>query len=248
MIKKDDKAVMNMIHLTRVIIPKVEGRPGIDIEMPHEFHQVFTIGSYIGGGKSRLLQFIYSVLRKQEDKTFIRNYLDLSDNQSDDDVLATFTLYARKSNKKYTLTLDSSMNIECELELPLDVYILMHQCEHLYIQKDSNVVFYEDLYPEDAHMSIGQKKLNSLMSWIEKKESSIILLDNPDVFLHPDDVYNVSRGLGDYFNEYICATHSYEFCQAWTPHQVIIIDYEMPKGGGGYEGNDWYRRPEQYGT
>jgi predicted ATPase len=81
---------------------------------------------------------------------------------------------------------------------------------------------------KDSTLSIGsdaQQKKEALLKHLSKIQDSIILLDNPDLGLHPDEQYNLCSDIVDLDgnNQYIVATHSYGFCEALTPSHVRVL-------------------------
>jgi len=72
----------------------------------------------------------------------------------------------------------------------------------------------------------GGEKYKQIISWVAGlPNKSVILLDNPDTELHPDNqfqlVLDLEKVKGD--SQIIIATHSYELCTALTPSHIHII-------------------------
>jgi predicted ATPase len=82
---------------------------------------------------------------------------------------------------------------------------------------------------ESLQGSLAQQKTEALLRYIADIKDSIILLDNPDLGLHPDQQYNLCRDIANLktSNQFIVATHSYEFCQALAPSHVKILENSL---------------------
>jgi ABC-type multidrug transport system ATPase subunit len=79
---------------------------------------------------------------------------------------------------------------------------------------------------QDLQGSFAQQKTEALLRYIADIKDSIILLDNPDLGLHPDQQYNLCRDIADLktSNQFIVSTHSYEFCNVLTPRHAKILE------------------------
>jgi predicted ATPase len=95
------------------------------------------------------------------------------------------------------------------------------------IQFWRKALLYNDLgtSPFDSSKSLAQNRTDELIRFCSNAESSIILLDNPDLGLHPDQQYQLCVDLGkiNNGNQFIVATHSTDFCEALTPAHVKMI-------------------------
>jgi len=87
------------------------------------------------------------------------------------------------------------------------------------------------LLPED--LSHGELKKLNIYTWIKSYniKDAIVLMDEPEIALHPDWQYNLTNNLWDWepSNQYILATHSYEICQALTPRHIKEIEPKLLK-------------------
>ena len=93
---------------------------------------------------------------------------------------------------------------------------------HLYSSKLGRNVEYHEL-------SFGERQLIELFLWLKMVDvrGGIVLLDNPDLGLHPDQQYELTIELQSLLGnetQIIIATHSYELCHALTPSHVLILD------------------------
>lgn len=83
-----------------------------------------------------------------------------------------------------------------------------------------------ELVPED--LSHGELKRLSIYMWLKYyvSESSIVLMDEVEIALHPDWQYQIVNDLVEWgpSNQYILATHSYELCEALTPVHVKELE------------------------
>lgn len=84
----------------------------------------------------------------------------------------------------------------------------------------------KDRYRCEMGESRAMHKYRALLEFISTTKGSIILMDNPDQGLHPDWQYALCSDIAHLgtSNQFIVATHSYEFCNALTPHHVKIIE------------------------
>lgn len=87
------------------------------------------------------------------------------------------------------------------------------------------------LFPED--LSHGELKKLNLYTWLKTYQikNAIVLMDEPEIALHPDWQYDLTHNLWDWepSNQYILATHSYEICQPLTPRHVKEIEPKLFK-------------------
>lgn len=81
------------------------------------------------------------------------------------------------------------------------------------------------LHPSPSSGSLALRKRNALLGFLRQTTDSIILLDNPELGLHPDQQYQLCRELADLKNgnQFIVATHSADFCEALTPAHIKNI-------------------------
>ena len=88
-----------------------------------------------------------------------------------------------------------------------------------------------NLLPED--LSHGELKKLNIYTWIKtcNMKGAIVLMDEPEIALHPDWQYDLTNNLWDWepSNQYILATHSYEICQALTFHHIKEIEPKLLK-------------------
>lgn len=84
----------------------------------------------------------------------------------------------------------------------------------------------KEMYPWEVGESRAMHKFRALIKFISTIEDSIILMDSPDQGLHGDWQYNLCRDIANLktSNQFIVATHSYEFCEALTPSHVKILE------------------------
>ena len=76
-------------------------------------------------------------------------------------------------------------------------------------------------------LSRGELKRLMIYAWLKTKGSgAVVLMDEPEVSLHPDWQLHFTEDLHQWApdNQYILATHSYELCQALTPGHVRELD------------------------
>lgn len=206
------------------------------------YQHLTVIGGNNGSGKTLLLQFVYALLTQWDsvDTPLLRGFIDEHiplEVSKEVQTLASLTFWDSNEVKKYTLNFrvikdtNEITLLPLESKLPLEVYLIIHMSEsHIFLNKDNEHFFYyEDIYNRSTpSSSLGERKNTSLQNWIANVPSpnAIILMDNPDVFLHSDLVYNLAKDLYyDYVlkGHFLIATHSYEFCEAITPAQVHII-------------------------
>ena len=87
------------------------------------------------------------------------------------------------------------------------------------------------ILPED--LSHGELKKLNIYTWLRTYgiKDAIVLMDEPEIALHPDWQYNLPNDLWDWepSNQYILATHSYEICQALTPQNIKEIEPKLLK-------------------
>ena len=72
---------------------------------------------------------------------------------------------------------------------------------------------------------------SGLQMWLQivwfickSKEASTIILDEPDVYMHPDMQKRILRLAQERFDQVIIATHSVEIISAVEPYQIIAVD------------------------
>jgi predicted ATPase len=67
--------------------------------------------------------------------------------------------------------------------------------------------------------------------WFLTRVSNIstIILDEPDVYMHPDLQRNLIRRLRGNYEQIIIATHSVEIISEVDPENILVVDKEMPK-------------------
>ena len=160
--------------------------------------KVFPLGGSQGCGKSTLLRLIY-----QKIATDMRHFddgivLDLKDR--------------------------SIGNVHLIVQDDQDSIYPMFAPDGNFTTFDHILVDYASDVPEP--ITITEQKTKALLLGISDIKDSIILLDNPELGLHPDNQYNLCRDICDLktSNQFIIATHSYEFCNALTPHHVKILE------------------------
>lgn len=203
-----------------------------------------VIGSNNGVGKTLLLQFIYALLTQSDSsdnhllKEFIHEYLPL-EVSSNLQALAVISIWDEERKIEQGMEFyvikgkDGVELMSVKHGLSPQVYLLMHSCDqHTFLKPDGKSFFYyEDMYgpvPACKYEGMGKRKEKAILDWVRDvlPPKSIVLMDNPDLFLHSDCVYELCSNLQHNFHKeghFIVATHSYEFCQALTPSQVFEL-------------------------
>jgi predicted ATPase len=82
-----------------------------------------------------------------------------------------------------------------------------------------------ELFPPSDYQSLSLNRMYSLLGFLRTVKNSIVLLDNPDLGLHPDLQYKLCCDIAEIKNgnQIIVATHSTDFCEALTPAHVKVI-------------------------
>ncbi|MBD2595920.1 AAA family ATPase [Nostoc spongiaeforme FACHB-130] len=86
-----------------------------------------------------------------------------------------------------------------------------------------------ELYPEDlSHGELKRLFLYMLIKY-NKIENAIVLMDEIEIYFHPDWQYQIVRDLEEWSptNQYILATHSYDLCEAVTPAHVKLLPSKL---------------------
>jgi predicted ATPase len=204
------KSVFRM-HLKRVRVPDFRVLKDVDLTFePDLVPRIFPLGSLNGGGKSTLLQLIFTLLHCSGDNDRIPYLQNMLDGFEVDEEIG-------KKDLEYLLV-DKRVNIELDLA----------SVGFSKVDSDDNSI---ELYPED--LSHGELKRLSLYMWLKfnKIEDAIVLMDEVEIALHPDWQYQIVNDLQTWApnNQYILATHSYELCQALTPAHVKEIEPKLIK-------------------
>ena len=99
--------------------------------------------------------------------------------------------------------------------------------EQLYLQ-----VRNEDFVGEVALMGHGlQMWLQTMWFLTLAKDSHTVILDEPDVYMHPDLQRRIIRYLKNRHRQTIITTHSVEILSEIQPENVLIIDRRKPQSG-----------------
>ena len=152
---------------------------------------IFPLGGSQGCGKSTLLRIVY-------------------------DKLTTDSIY-----------LADGLNLQVDDTDKGGVYLIAQDLgEGVFrLYGDGNSCTFAELNRSNHQKIIGslvQQRIDSLLTYIADIEDSIIFLDNPDLGLHPDQQYALCGDIASLktSNQFIVATHSFEFCNALTPRHV----------------------------
>ncbi len=192
---------LNRVQVTNYCFEGRQILKGVDIEFERSFcPRIFPLGGQQGCGKSTLLKMIFA-------KKF-------------------FAYQKPKSSKLYDA-------IDLDISEPTvgDIYLLTTSTEEgLICFYDLPFILTFDQIKKRSHCELGESpsmhRFRTLLEFVSTIENSIILMDNPDQGLHGDWQYELCRHISDLktSNQYIVATHSYEFCNALTPSHVKILE------------------------
>lgn len=172
----------------------------VDISFERDFiYKVFPLGGSQGCGKSTLLRLIYEKIA-----TDIKHMNDGINLEIKDESIGGVHLVVHDDQ---------------------DSICPMYATDGTFTTFDHIFCEYKLEYPKSIAGSLAQQKIEALLNYISGIQDSIILLDNPDLGLHPDNQYELCRDICDLktTNQFIVATHSYEFCEALTPSHVKIL-------------------------
>lgn len=188
---------LNRIQVKNYTFPNSDfALKDIDIKFERDLlYSIFPLGGQQGCGKSTLLRLIYDKLTTD------------------------------------SINFDDGLKLQVDDTDKGDVYLIAQDLSEgifpLYGDDDSET-FDSVLYTlgQDLQGSLAQQKTESLLRYVSGIKDSIILLDNPDLGLHPEQQYLLCQDIAALktSNQFIVATHSYEFCNALTPHHVKILE------------------------
>jgi predicted ATP-dependent endonuclease of OLD family len=97
----------------------------------------------------------------------------------------------------------------------------------------------KDFIAEIGWMGNGiQMWLQTMWFLARSSDSDIVILDEPDVYLHPDLQRKLARILFQHQQQIIIATHSTEIIAESKPENILIIDHEIkqPRYAGDFKG------------
>lgn len=144
-------------------------------------------------------------------------------------------------NKRLT-----SLHFRNELFVYRDLYSELYNKYITSIQETWNGIAFEDIYVEgdviyaiirEKAFSIEVGKLGSgvqmwlqmLWFFIKNLESSTIILDEPDVYLHPELQKKIIKIAKNYNKQLIVATHSIEIISEVNKDEIIILNKDKQK-------------------
>jgi len=81
-----------------------------------------------------------------------------------------------------------------------------------------------------------------ILSKIWYRESTLVLLDEPDAHLNPNLVYDMIKTLSEYAREVeiqiVIATHSKDVLDVVEPEQILVVDYNQNESKSCVEGKE----------
>jgi energy-coupling factor transporter ATP-binding protein EcfA2 len=90
----------------------------------------------------------------------------------------------------------------------------------------------DDFVAEVSWMGHGlQMWLQTMWFLARSKSSDIVMLDEPDVYMHPDLQRRLIRFLRDRFPQTIVTTHSVEILSEVSPQEILLIDKRRQRAG-----------------